>query len=304
MSAPLANQIDDLFNNFERKIADVNGQKIAYRIGGSGQPVLLLHGFPQNHAMWHHIANDLAKTRQVICADLRGYGDSSKPKGDPNHHTYSKREMAKDMVALMDSLGHSAFQLVGHDRGGRVAHRLTLDHPEKVQKLCVLDIIPTLTFFDSLCQKSAEAYYHWFFLSQAAPFPEEMIAANPSVFLNKTFSGLGTNADKFDAACMADYQRCFDTDTIHAICEDYRAAASIDLEHDREDKKQGNLIKCPTLVLWGCKGLMHKRFDFIQAWREKAEIVTGQSINAGHFLCEENPQPTSEAIQNFLNCNC
>ncbi len=290
---------NNLLPNFTKNIAHVNDIDIAYSVGGEGPPLLLLHGFPQTHVMWHPIANELAKTHQVICADLRGYGDSSKPLGSNDHHEYSKREMAQDMVSLMSHLGHETFQLIGHDRGGRVSHRLCLDHPAHIQKVIILDIIPTLTFFDTVNQKTAEAYYHWFFLTQAKPFPEQMIGNSKKIYLQRTLGGLGSGLNSFHKEAISDYERCFTDETIHGICEDYRAAATIDLEHDRADID--NRIECPALILWGAKGFMHENYDFIEAWREKANMVTGHSINAGHFLVEEAPEETLKAIQNFID---
>lgn len=290
---------ETLMENFENHQVSVNGVDINYRIAGKGKPLLLLHGFPQTHIMWHPIADELAQKHTVICADLRGYGDSSKPKGSSDHHEYSKREMARDMVLLMEKLGFDRFQLVGHDRGGRVSHRLCLDHPERVEKVTFIDIIPTLTFFESVCQITAKNYYHWFFLTQPTPFPEKMISNSRQTYLHQTLGGLGSATTTFADAAIAEYERCFTEETIHSICEDYRAADSIDLEHDRADRDMR--IVCPTLILWGENGLMHKHFDFIQSWCDKADIVTGHSIKAGHFLIEEAPKETLKALELFLD---
>ncbi|MTI09698.1 alpha/beta fold hydrolase [Curvivirga aplysinae] len=294
----MTDHVAALFPNFEKKYVKVNGVDICYRIGGDGPPILLLHGFPQTHVMWHPIAAQLAKCYTVICADLRGYGDSSKPEGEADHKNYCKVEMAKDMIGLMSSLGYNEFQLIGHDRGGRVSHRLCLDYPSHVKKVVILDIIPTLTFFDSVTQHTAEAYYHWFFLTQKKPFPETLIGNSKTQFLEKTLHGLGSTQASFAKEAIAEYHRCFTDENIHAICEDYRAAATIDLIHDRADKDKR--IQCPTLTLWGENGFMHKNYDFVAAWREKANIVTGHSIKAGHFLVEENPDATYDAIKGFL----
>ncbi|MBO6520514.1 MAG: alpha/beta hydrolase [Rhodospirillales bacterium] len=289
-----------MFEGFEtRDVAGTDGVTIHLRIGGSGAPILLLHGYPQCHVMWHRMAPDLARDHTVVCADLRGYGDSSKPAGTANHDNYSKRAMAADMVAVMNELGFNRFVVIGHDRGGRVAHRMALDHPDAVTRLVVLDIVPTHTLFARTDKAFSIGYYHWFFLAQPAPLPERMIGADPAYFLT-TKMGHWSAADAiFDAEAMAEYLRCFsDPATIHASCEDYRAAATIDLEHDEADLERK--VMCPTLALWGKHGLMHKTYDVLETWREKCHTVNGKAVESGHFLPEEAPEETLHEVRAFL----
>ncbi|WP_370155228.1 alpha/beta fold hydrolase [Ferrovibrio sp.] len=289
-----------LFPGFEQKRLAGAGAEINLRVGGSGPPLLLLHGYPQTHAMWHRIAPRLAADYTVVCPDLRGYGDSSKPATDAEHMPYSKRAMAADMVAVMQALGFDRFRLAGHDRGGRVSHRLALDHPAAVEKLAVLDIIPTRTLFETVNQQVATGYYHWFFLIQPFDMPERMIGSDPKYYLRRK-TGQWSGADfAFDPQAWAEYARCFrDPATIHASCEDYRAAASIDLVHDRAD--EAARIACPLLVLWGEKGLMHRAYDVPAAWRDKAAgPVRAAAMPSGHFLPEEAPEETLLALQQFF----
>lgn len=289
-----------LFAGFEQKRVAGQGAEINLRIGGDGPPLLLLHGYPQTHVMWHRIAPRLAEDFTVVCPDLRGYGDSSKPESDSAHLTYSKRATAADMVAVMQALGFPTFRLAGHDRGGRVSHRLALDHPEAVEKLAVLDIVPTLTVFENVNQLVATSYYHWFFLIQPAPHPERMIGADPEYYLRSKLRSWSAGKDFYPPEVMAEYLRCFrDPACIHATCEDYRAGASIDLEHDRADRQKR--IACPLLVLWGEKGLVNKAYDALACWREKAAgSVTGHAVPSGHFLPEEAPDETCRALREFF----
>lgn len=289
-----------LFPGFEQKRLAGAGAEINLRIGGKGPPLLLLHGYPQTHAMWHRIAPRLAEDFTVVCADLRGYGDSSKPATVPDHASYSKRASAADMVAVMRSLGFERFRLAGHDRGGRVSHRLCLDHPQAVEKVAVLDIVPTRTLFETVNQQIATGYYHWFFLIQPFDLPERLIGADPEYYLRRKTGQWSGSGFSFDAEAWAEYLRCFrDPAVIHASCEDYRAAASIDLEHDRADEDKR--IECPLLVLWGEKGLMHKAYDVLGTWRDKARIAPqGQAVPSGHFLPEEAPEETYQALRRFF----
>lgn len=289
-----------LFAGFEQKRVAGQGAEINLRIGGDGPPLLLLHGYPQTHVMWHRIAPRLAEDFTVVCPDLRGYGDSSKPESDSAHLTYSKRATAADMVAVMQALGFPTFRLAGHDRGGRVSHRLALDHPEAVEKLAVLDIVPTLTVFENVNQLVATSYYHWFFLIQPAPHPERMIGADPEYYLRSKLRSWSAGKEFYPPEVMAEYLRCFrDPACIHATCEDYRAGASIDLEHDRADRQKR--IACPLLVLWGEKGLVNKAYDALACWREKAAgSVTGHAVPSGHFLPEEAPDETCRALREFF----
>lgn len=283
---------------FRSRRIDVNGVRINAVSGGSGPPVLLLHGYPQTHAMWHAVAPGLAACHEVVCADLRGYGDSSKPPGGPDHAAYSKRAMAQDMADLMTALGHRRFHLVGHDRGGRVAHRLAADHPGRVASLTVLDIAPTLAMYERTDMAFARAYYHWFLFIQPAPIPERMLAA---VGLDAIFQRhvLGAS-DLFHPRAWAEYERCFTPAMIHASCEDYRASAGIDLEHDRADRAAGRRLALPLHVLWGAQGVVGRLFDPLALWREVADDVSGQALDGKHFLAEERPAETLAALAAFL----
>ena len=289
-----------MFEGFERERIQTPGAEIGLVHGGEGPPVLLLHGYPQTHAMWHLVAPRLAEDFAVVAMDLRGYGDSSKPFGDQDHSTYSKRAMASDGVRVMEALGFDAFAVVGHDRGGRVGHRMALDHPGRVTKLAVLDIVPTRHVFKTVGKDLATAYYHWFFFIQPYDLPETMIGADPSYYLRKKLGGWGTSLDTFAPEALAEYVRCFDPATIHASCEDYRAAASIDLIHDDADREGGRKVECPLLTLWGGRGVMERIYDVEAVWREYARDVRGGPIDAGHFLAEEKPEETAQELVGFL----
>ncbi len=293
-----------MFDGFETRRVATSGAEINLRLGGSGPPLLLLHGYPQTHVMWHRVAPYLAERFTVAAADLRGYGDSAKPASDPAHAAYSKRAMARDQVEVMSSLGFERFAVVGHDRGARVTHRLALDHPDRVERAAVLDICPTLAMYERTDMAFASGYYHWFFLIQPYDLPERLIAADPDFYLESKTGGFGLDPRKevsetFDPAALEEYKRCFrDPAAIHASCEDYRAAATIDLEHDRADLNRK--IACPLLVLWGTQGLVGRQFDVLGLWRERAGDVTGRSIDCGHYLAEEAPADTLAALQAFL----
>lgn len=291
-----------LFPGFETRRIDVPGTSIHCVVGGSGPPLLLLHGYPQTHAMWHKVAPALAHDYTVVCADLRGYGDSGKPASDDAHAPYSKRAMAGDMVALMRSLGHARFRLAGHDRGGRVAHRLAMDHPDAVEKLAVLDISPTRLMYRATDMAFAQAYYHWFFLIQPFDLPERMIGAEPSFYLRRKTSGWGSAGGSFfDPRAYAEYERCFALpETIHATCEDYRAAASIDLVHDDADVAAGRKVTCPLLVLWGKKGVVERCFHPVEDWATVATDVRGRALPCGHYLAEEAPEETLRELAPFF----
>lgn len=269
--------------------------------GGSGPPLLLLHGYPQTHAMWHEIAPVLATRYSVICPDLRGYGDSGKPSGLPDHSNYAKRVMALDQVRLMEALGFRQFAVVGHDRGGRVGHRMARDHRDRVTRLCVLDISPTLAMYEQTTMAFAEAYYHWFFLIQPTPRPETLIGHDPKFYLRWMTGRWGSAGHAhFSQAAYAEYERCFeDPATIHASCEDYRAAATIDLVHDREDL--ADRINCPLLVLWGERGVVQRLFDPLSDWRAVASDVRGKSLPAGHYIPEEIPELLLHELLPFLH---
>jgi haloacetate dehalogenase len=284
------------FPGFESFRIETSGATINGVKGGKGPPVLLLHGWPQTLAEWHTVAPLLAKDFTVIATDLRGYGDSSKPADGTNHSGYSKREMARDQVEVMEKLGHKTFRLVGHDRGGRVAHRLVLDHADRVSKLAVLDIVPTHKVYSTVTKQLATAYYHWFFLIQAAPLPETLLGNNGEFFLRRLFGGVRT----MPPAILAEYVRAFKNPaTIHAMCEDYRAAASIDLEHDEADL--ANKIECPLLTLWGAKGAMQQLYDVPATWRERAKNVSGKGLSCGHWMPEELPDEVYAELKSFLS---
>src|SRR5215470_7513388 len=256
--------MSDWFPGFERRRIATSGAEINCVIGGSGPPLLMLHGYPQTHAMWHRIAPRLAERFTVVCSDLRGYGDSAKPEGGADHVNYSKRAMALDQVEVMRALGFSRFRIAAHDRGARVTHRLCLDHPRAVERAAVLDISPTRIMYGGTNQVFATAYYHWFFLIQPFDLPERLIGADPIYYLHRKIGGLSRGLGLFDPRALAEYERCYTPATIHASCEDYRAAASIDLEHDAADAERK--VKCPLLALWGSKGVVHRLFDPIADW--------------------------------------
>jgi len=289
-----------VFDGFERLRVETGGATINLVRGGSGPPVLLLHGYPQTHAMWHAVAPRLAEDFTVAAVDLRGYGDSSKPFGDEDHATYSKRALAADQIEVMESLGFRSFAVVGHDRGGRVGHRMALDHPDRVTRLAVLDIVPTRHVYATVGKDLATAYYHWFFFIQPYDLPETLIGADPGYYLRKKLGGWGTSLDTFAPEALAEYERCFDPATIHASCEDYRAAASIDLVHDESDWNEGRKVACPLLALWGGQGVMERLYDVREVWRGYADEVNGEPLDAGHFLAEERPEETSRELTSFL----
>ena len=294
--------ITGLFPNLHQRRVAVSGAEIDLVVGGSGPPLLLLHGYPQTKAMWHKVAPRLAEDFTVVVADLRGYGDSSKPEGAPDHFTYSKRAMAQDQVEVMEALGFERFMVAGHDRGGRVTHRMALDHRERVERAAVLDIVPTHKLFSTVNQAVATGYYHWFFLIQPYDLPERLIGNDPDYYLKHRLNDSGRGLAYFDHAALAEYVRCFkDPAMIHASCEDYRAAASIDLEHDEADMDRK--VECPLLVLWGGKALMEKHYDVLATWRERASDVQGHAIGAGHFLCEEVPDETYADLHAFFKAS-
>ena len=291
-----------MFDEFRKSTLKVNGIKINYVIGGSGPPILLLHGYPQTHFMWHKIASELSAHFTVVASDLRGYGDSDKPPSDKIHMPYSKKESGNDQVQLMEQLGFKKFQLVGHDRGGRVGHRMALDYPELIQKLVVMDIAPTYTMYRTTDMDFAVAYYHWFFLIQPFDFPEKMIGQNPRYYLEKKFGQWGRDGSAFTNEAFNEYLRCFTPATIHASCEDYRASATIDLKHDQLDIDRQNKIRCPVLCLWGQKGFVGSKYNVVSEWSKwSVNSVHGHEINCGHYLPEEAPKETLNALLNFLN---
>lgn len=282
------------FEGFNLSRVDVGEATLRVRHGGSGPPLLLLHGYPETHMMWSRVADDLARDFTVIAPDLRGYGESTAPATTPDHETYSKRAMARDAVALMRHFGFDRFNLAGHDRGGRVAYRLALDHPDVLLKLSILDIIPTADVWKRANKAFALAYWHWSFLAQAHPFPETVIGADPEYFLFRGSRGM------FDPAAYADYVRCLANPAmVHAICEDYRAGASYDVAADEADRGKTR-IKVPVQVLWGSKGALAAWYDVLAIWRDWADDVQGQAIESGHFIPEENPAETLKALRAFF----
>jgi haloacetate dehalogenase len=291
----------NLFPGFEARRLQTTGAEIALVVAGSGPPLLLLHGYPQTHVMWHKIGPRLAQRFTVVCADLRGYGDSSKPQGGTAHVNYSKRAMAQDQVEVMQQLGFRRFTIVGHDRGARVAHRMALDHPQSIERVALLDISPTRIMYGKTDKAFATAYYHWFFLIQPFDLPERLIGADPGYYLRKKLGGWGSaGLSIFDPQAVAEYERCFsDPATIHATCEDYRAAATIDLEHDAADAHLR--VQCPLLALWGESGVVNRLFDPIADWNRVASDVRGKALPAGHYLAEEQADATYAELISFCD---
>lgn len=285
------------FSSFRIKTAHA---EIAGVTGGSGPPLLLLHGYPQTMAMWHRVAPRLATHFTVTAADLRGYGQSSKPASDSEHSTYSKRAMAEDMVQVMEHLGHRSFMICGHDRGGRVAHRLAADHPTLVQKIAVLDIAPTREMYRGTTEGFARAYWHWFWLTLPYPIPENMIMADPAGFLlfkcGQGHAGLSPFAPEAWKSYLAAIQ---DPDTVHAMCEDYRAAATIDIAHD--DADGAFKLPMPLMALWGAYGVIETYFDCLALWRKRASDVQGEALPGGHYLAEELPDAVSDRLLSFFS---
>ena len=290
-----------LYPDFAAHKVTVGDIQINAVVGGNGPPLLLLHGHPQTLAIWHKVAPTLARRFTVVATDLRGYGDSSKPVGLPDHSNYSKRAMAADQVAVMRSLGFDRFRLVAHDRGARVAHRLVLDAPQAVERCTLLDIAPTLAMYEQTSRDFAEAYFHWFFLIQPAPYPETLLGANPEFHVKSVMGGRHAGLAAFAPEALAEYLRCArDPATIHGWCEDYRAAATIDLEHDRINRDSGNKIATPMLVLWGAHGVIQRCFDPLAEWRKLAANVEGKALPCGHYVPEEAPAALLDELERFL----
>ncbi len=290
-----------MFQGFEPLTLQANGVAIHLVRGGSGPPLLLLHGHPQTHAIWHKVAPALAERYTVVAPDLRGYGDSGKPRGLPGHGNYAKRVMAQDLAEVMAALGHARFRVLAHDRGARVAHRLAVDHPDRVERLATLDIAPTLAMYEQTNLAFAKAYWHWFFLIQPHPFPETLIAADPELYLRHTMGTRSAGLAPFTPGAWAEYLRCLrDPGTIHGICEDYRASAGIDLDHDREDLALGRRVACPMLALWGARGVVGQVVDPLAEWRRVAETVGGRALDCGHYIPEEAPAALLAEVLPFL----
>ena len=299
----------DWWSGFESGLHAAGEVELFARTGGDPRKpaLLLLHGYPQTHAMWHRVAQALAPHFSLVIPDLRGYGDSTKPAPaqtpELDHAQHSKRAMAADMAALMTGLGHRRFAVAGHDRGGRVAHRLALDHGDRIERLAVIDIVPTLDMYDATDMRFASLYYHWFFLIQPQPLPERLIGGDPAFYLRWTLGGWGaTSLDAIEPEALAEYERCFcRADAIHAACEDYRASASIDLEHDRASRAEGEKVACDLLVLWGERGVVGRLYQPLALWQAQcAGTVSGTAMAAGHFIPEELPADTAARLLAFF----
>jgi haloacetate dehalogenase len=291
-----------MFEGFTDVSTSIDGIHIRAIQGGQGPALLLLHGHPQTHVIWHKVAPALAERFTVVAADLRGYGDSGKPAGEADHANYSKRRMALDQVELMRGLGFPSFAVIGHDRGGRVAARMALDHPGPVTHLVTLDVAPTLAMYEQTSFDFARAYWHWFFLVRPAPFPETLIRADPDLYLKQTIGARSAGLKPFTPEAYAAYLRCLsDPATAHGICEDYRASITIDLEHDRADLAAGKRIACPFLALWGADGVVGKCFDPLAEWRKWGVQVSGEALPCGHYIPEEAPERLLERVLPFLS---
>jgi haloacetate dehalogenase len=305
------------FDGFEKRRFTVDGVAVCARISSDwatkiDKPALvLLHGFPQTHVLWHRVAQALKGDYRLVLPDLRGYGDSSHAPGLPDHSNYSKRAMAQDVAGLLDQLGVDDFFLCGHDRGGRVAHRLALDYSARVRRLCVLDIAPTLDMYKRTDMDFARAYYHWFHLIQPSPLPEAMIGGSLLPYLHAKLGGWGSGGTSFiEPEAMAEYERCLSLaperagdllPAVHTACEDYRASAGIDLVHDQESRDQGRKVQCDLLVLWGERGVVNRMFRPLELWQAQcAGLVSGHAVPSGHFIPEELPDLTAKSLRAFM----
>jgi haloacetate dehalogenase len=287
----------EFFPNFSDQMVKTSEAVIRTRVHGEGPPLLLLHGHPQTHVAWHKIAESLAGKFTVVLTDLRGYGDSSKLEGGPRHINYSKRAMARDQLEVMRQLGYERFFVAGHDRGARVAHRLALDHPSAVRAVAMLDIVSTAATYARTDKEFATRYFWWFFQIQPEPLPEKIAGADLAFYVGEHLRVQCKTPGAITEEAMAEYLRCYD---IHCSCEDYRAAADIDLEHDAEDRRKGNKITAPLLALWGAKGAVGQLFDVLALWREEATEVNGRALDCGHLLPEERPAETSSELIKFF----
>ncbi len=299
---PVDPATDDLFPGYAtRDIATDEGVHIRVRTGGRGRPLLLLHGHPQTHAIWHRVAPALAEHFTLVLADLRGYGDSSRPAGAADHANYAKRTMALDMLRVMHALGHERFDVLAHDRGARVAHRLAADHPAAVRRLVLLDVAPTLAMYEQTGEAFARAYWHWFFLIQPAPLPERLIEADPAAYVNDVMGRRSAGLAPFDPRALAAYRRAVaQPGAAHGLCEDYRASAGIDLEHDRADRERGCRLAMPLLALWGRDGVVNRCFRPLDEWRRVADDVRGGPLPCGHYIAEEAPEALLAEALPFL----
>jgi haloacetate dehalogenase len=290
-----------MLERFDRHTIDHDGVRLHVRIAGQGPPLLLLHGHPQTMSMWHRVAPTLAGRHAVVLMDLRGRGDSSRPASTPDHGPYSKRAMAGDALAVMRTLGFERFAVCAHDRGARVAHRLALDHPHAVSRLMLLDIAPTLAMYEQTTEAFARAYWHWFFLIQPPPTPERAIEADPAAWVREGMGARHAGLKPFAPEALAEYERCFALPgSAAAACEDYRASATIDLEHDRADRTAGRVITQPLRVLWGAHGTVGRCFDVLALWRDAAVHVTGRALDCGHYIAEEQPAVLLDEIHAFF----
>jgi haloacetate dehalogenase len=289
-----------MFEGFDQASIDTGEAVIRVRHGGSGPPLLLLHGIPETHVMWHKVAPRLARRFTVVAADLRGYGDSSKPPTTPDHAPYAKRAMARDGIEVMRQLGFDAFFVAGHDRGARCAYRMALDHPDQVRKLAVLDIVPTGDALRRANADFARDFWVWFFLAQPADLPERLIGANPDVLLDYMLQGWCAIPGSVEPAARSEYARAFrEPATIHAICEEYRAAITLDFQHDEADRGSRR-IRCPVLALWGARGALPGWYDVLSIWLTWADDACGRAIDCGHFLPEEAPEDTAAELETFF----
>lgn len=290
-----------MFKGFERKRISTSGAEIALVQGGNGPALLLLHGYPQTHVIWHKVAPRLAERFTLVIPDLRGYGASSKPPTDAQHLPYSKRAMALDMAEVMTTLGFDRFDIAGHDRGGRVTYRLAFDHPQRVRRVAILDIMPTLEQFERMDRHAARRAYHWLFLTQPAPFPEKLINSDPDYYLEHTLNSWCGTPGAFTAEAMAAYREAFrDPAVVHASCEDYRAGIECDCEFDAADRAAGNKIKAPLLVLWGAPGRPHRIGKMVEVWQQWADDVRGEPLDCGHFIPEEAPDALCDRLLAFF----
>ncbi len=292
-----------MFDGFEAFDVINQGIRLHGRIGGKvgARPLLLMHGHPQSHVMWHRVAPELAQHFRVVMFDLRGYGDSDRPVSDEHHETYSKRVMARDAIAVMAHAGYDTFQVLAHDRGARVAHRLAADYPKQVERMMLLDIAPTLAMYENTTQLFATLYWHWFFLIQPAPLPEALIGDDPVRYLHSVMGSRYGGLAKFTPEALREYERCAQiAGSAVAMAEDYRAAATIDLEHDRADVAAGRRLEMPVHVLWGSNGVVAKCFDVLRLWRERAHQVSGMAVESGHYIPEENPSVVLQEALTFF----
>ena len=298
----MSSNLCQLFPDFDIQRVEVEPQiYINAIVGGSGPALLLLHGHPQTLAMWHKVAPTLAKHFTVVAADLRGYGDSSKPAGLPDHSNYSKRVMAQDQLTLMRHLGFESFALLAHDRGARVAHRLAVDHPQAVSRLILLDIAPTLSMYQQTSDTFARAYWHWFFLIQPASLPERLIEADPTAYIIDVMGRRSAGLEPFDPRALDEYRRCYALEgAAHGVCEDYRASAGIDIEHEQNDIDADRRITAPLLVMWGENGVIQKCFRPLEEWQKLADKLEGEPLPCGHYIAEEAPEALLAKVLPFL----